>query len=384
MSEKDNIEIENIIIDMLAGEKLSPKEEYLLTEWLKDQKHKQRLYELQCIQNAFYAHKVSEKIDEKQAWKTFTQHHSTKLNLRLLITCISAAIVTILIGFGLLLTLQQEKTRKFNPPITTQISSHSANIVLTLSDGEQIILSDSVNDLQERNGTTIRNKAQQLIYHPTASNEQVVYNTIKIPRGSEYQLILADGTTIWLNSESEITFPVNFTGEKREVELKGEAFFNVAKDEAHPFIVQTEQFDIRVTGTQFNVRVYRNESASATLAEGSIQLIHQKQITPLTPGQQAFLKKGTVEVKNVNLKEAIAWRYNTFHFKQQPLENLLNEIARWYDVEIIYQNPTLKGLHFTAGFQRSCSITEVINTLEMTEKIRLEIKGKTLIVKEYK
>ena len=205
-----------------------------------------------------------------------------------------------------------------------------------------------------------------------------------IPRGSEYQLILSDGTIVWLNSESEITFPVNFTGEKREVKLKGEAFFDVAKDERHPFIVKTEQFDIRVTGTQFNVRAYTDEPASATLAEGSIQLVRQEEVIPLVPGQQALLKQGIVKVREIELREAIAWRYNAFYFKQQPLESLLNEIARWYDVEVIYQNPTLKKLHFTAGFQRSCSITEVINTLGMTQKIRLEIKGKTLLVKEYK
>ena len=384
MLEKNHIEIENIIINMLAGEKLSPAEEKILTEWLKDEKHKQQLYELQRVRDAVYAQKVSEQANGEMAWEIFAQKQKTKRKLRVLGSYATAAIVTILIGFGFLLALKQESVQELNPSNTTQTSIHSKNIVLTLSDGREIVLSDSVNDLQEQNGATIRNKAQQLVYFPTTTNNQEVYNTIKIPRGSEYQLLLADGTTVWLNSESEITFPVTFTGEKREVRLKGEAFFDVEKDEEHPFIVQTEQFDIRVTGTQFNVRVYTDEPASATLAEGNIQLVRQEQVTPLVPGQQASLKNGIMEVKNVELKEVIAWRYNTFYFKQQPLENLLNEIARWYDVEIFYQNPALKKLHFTAGFLRSCSITEVVNTLEMTEKIRLEIKGKTLTVKEYK
>lgn len=384
MLEKNHIEIEDIIINMLAGEKLSPEEERILTEWLKDEKHKQQLYELQRVRDAVYAQKVSEQANGETAWETFARNRKTQRRWRVLGSYAAAAIVTILIGFGFLLALKQESVQEFNPSDTTRTSIHAKNIVLTLSDGREIVLSDSVNDLQEQNGATIRNKAQQLVYSPTTDNKQVVYNTIRIPRGSEYQLILADGTIVWLNSESEITFPVNFPGDKREVKLKGEAFFNVGKDEEHPFIVQTEQFDIRVTGTQFNVRVYANEPASATLAEGNIQLVRQEQVTPLVPGQQASLKKGVVEVRNVELKEAIAWRYNTFYFKQQPLEDLLNEIARWYDVEVFYQNPALKKLHFTAGFQRSCSITEVVNTLEMTEKIRLEIKGKTLTVKEYK
>ena len=382
MLEKNNTDIEDIVINMLSGEKLSPEEEKILTKRLKDGKQKRRLYELQRIWHAVYAHKVSEQVDEEEAWKIFVSNQKPGRKLRIWISSVAA--VAILIGIALSLTQMQKRIPGFHATDTTQSSILPRNIILTLSDGQQVVLSDSVNDLQEQNGTTIRNKAQQLVYHPTVHNEQVVYNTMWIPRGSEYQLILSDGTIVWLNSESEITFPVNFTSEKREVKLKGEAFFDVAKDERHPFIVKIEQFDIRVTGTQFNVRAYTDEPASATLAEGSIQLVRQEEVTPLVPGQQALLKQGIVKVREIELREAIAWRYNAFYFKQQPLENLLNEIARWYDVEVIYQNPTLKKLHFTAGFQRSCSITEVINTLGMTQKIRLEIKGKTLLVKEYK
>ena len=171
-----------------------------------------------------------------------------------------------------------------------------------------------------------------------------------------------------------------FQGETREVRLQGEAYFEIAKNKNQPFIVHTTQFDVQVTGTQFNVRAYPGEMESATLAEGGIQLEKGGKTYTLKPGQQAYLEEEEVQVRKVNLEIAIAWRYNAFSFEETPLEEIMNELARWYNIHVFYLNPKVKELHFTAWFRRNCTLQEVIDILEKTGKINIELKGKTITV----
>ena len=256
--------------------------------------------------------------------------------------------------------------------------------VLTLSSGQQVMLADTIVHVNEK-GMVISNfPDKELVYkimNDTMKTE-TIYNTVTVPRGGEYKLVLADGTIVWLNSDSHIRYPVTFSGNTRQVELEGEAYFEVAKDVEKPFIVRMNEYNVRVTGTQFNVRNYSNESLATTLVEGGVQIERKGKVDRLRPGQQAVLENNEIRIRVVNVEEQVAWRHGAFGFTQCRLENIMEELARWYDVDVFYMNQQVKDYHFSAWFKRSSSINEVINILEKTKKISLDLKGRILTVKD--
>lgn len=374
---KENLNIEDIIFRYSNKKELTEKERQFLEEWLAEPGNRKRYQEWKRLEAAVYADGKSKEVDVYAAWERLRKDIARKRYI--LRTLPWAAAIALLIGCGALFLLQ--KGQQPTAPVAQQIQEDlTGKIVLTLSDGRQVALSDSLGSLQEQNGTTIENGNQSLVYNPTDSTIAMVYNTIRIPRGAEYKLVLADGSQVWLNAESSITYPVAFQGETREVRLQGEAYFEIAKNKNQPFIVHTTQFDVQVTGTQFNVRAYPGEMESATLAEGGIQLEKGGKTYSLKPGQQAYLEEEEVQVRKVNLESAIAWRYNAFSFEETPLEEIMNELARWYNIHVFYLNPKVKELHFTAWFRRNCTLQEVIDILEKTGRINIELKGKTITV----
>ena len=364
----------------ISQQSLTSEEQRIFDEWMKEAGNRQKLYEWQRLESAIYALGTSRKVNSEEGWKKINKR-IRRQRLRLL-PYAAAAIVVLCLGTAIHLLTSQVATPPLLSSVNRQENPVTKQVTLTLSTGRQIPLSDSLSTMREANGTDIQITGNQLVYNTTDSTSIPVYNTITIPRGGEYKLVLADHTIVWLNSESQLTYPVAFNGDTRELRLKGEAFFEVAKDTHKPFIVHTPQFDIRVTGTQFNVRSYPEERESATLAEGSIQLEMNRHIYRIVPGQQAYLQGQEVKIKEVDLEHAIAWRYDAFSFKEEPLGNIINELSRWYDVHIFYLNPAVKDLHFTAWFRRNSSLKEVIDILKKTQKINVELKGKTLTVRE--
>lgn len=378
-----SIEIEKILDKLLlTKEEITTEEQNIFKEWIRKVNNQKKFRELQNIRSAIYAIGVSKQVNSERGWEICRrQLKFQRRNLRFL----PYAAAVLVVGLGISLGILNKRPQVAPPvlPVSQQVVPGQKQAVLTLSTGQQVILSDSLSPMTEKNGTTIQNTGSQLVYNQSDTSDILVYNTVTVPRGGEYKLTLSDGSVVWVNSESEITYPVTFSANTREITLKGEAFFEIKKDNNRPFIVRTHQFDIRVTGTQFNVRSYPEDIASATLAQGSIQLEESNHITPLEPGQQASLINGRIQVRDIDLEEAIAWRYEAFCFKHRPLESLLNEIARWYDIEIFYQNNEVRNYHFTAWFRRSTSIHELMGILEKTEQIKLELKGKTLTVRAY-
>lgn len=384
MPVKEKYNIEDIIIDIISGESLSAEEQMFFSEWMQKDENRKEFYRYQRLHDAFFAIRMKEQADDVRILESITsvQHQPRSLKRWLGY----AATVACLVGFGLLFFLFKGNRSEDKANIMARTNTeYQQDIVLTLSNGKRVLLSDSIGSFKTSNGVIIHNsKENGLIYDSIGATSRLMYNTVNIPRGSEYKLILADGTTVWLNSESEITYPVSFNGDMREVRLKGEAYFDVAKNKRQPFVVHTENFNVLVTGTKFNVRVYPGETESATLAEGSIQMEQGNEICSILPGQQASLVNGKVEIKEVDLETAIAWRYHAFNFNEQSLEEIMNELARWYDVEIFYMTPHVKELHFTAWFRRNSTLQEVIEVFEKTQRINIELKGKTMIITQRK
>lgn len=373
-------ELEEIIMKQLASEILSEDEKVCFEEWYKNPSHQEYFRKLLKIRSGVMAYSVKNRIDREKTWKKIRPVRKISRTRQVLKY---AAIMLLPLCVGLLLfTWEQEKGQVVYVEPTVKPGGKLA--VLTLSTGKQVELAGRVAAMSEQGAEISNSTDNELIYKQVGDVAPVeeVYNTISIPRGGEYKLVLADGTTVWLNSDSDIRFPVTFSGDKRQVELRGEAYFEVAKNVEKPFIVKINDYDIRVTGTQFNVRNYPGERVTTTLVEGSVQLERGKDVQKMYPGQQALLVDGQLVMKEVDVTDVIGWREGTFSFKEVRLEDIINELARWYDFDVYYQNVEVKNYHFTAWFRRNVSIEEVIEVLEKTKKIKMKLDGKTLIVQK--
>lgn len=254
--------------------------------------------------------------------------------------------------------------------------------ILTLANGKQILLTEEGNEsLVEEAGVEITKTAQgQLVYKFTnhkATETGVGENKITTPKGGQYQLQLADGTKIWLNAASSIKFPIVFGGQKRKVELEGEAYFEVAKDKAHPFIVKSINQELEVLGTHFNLQAYGEGGATTTtLLEGSVKVNHRL----LKPGQESTLAAGQIKVREVDTDNAISWKNGFFTFDEEPLESILINIGRWYDVDIQFKDEELRTKVFSGRISRYVKVSQVLNKLALTRSVRFEIKGRTITV----
>lgn len=375
-------EIAGLLVRSLKGE-LSLEEQAFLAKWRKEKEAHEKLYQ-KILAESFWSGHSQQKYQGEiaEAWMRLyerRQKEQKRLRLRKHLRMYAAVMILAVSCSAVLLLHRHIVTGPVAGSVTENTDMHGVELVL--SDGGKIVLGESGDSKTvDEKGAVIQAGKEMVQYLEEKETNELKYNTLRVPRGAEYKLVLADGSQVWLNAESEITYPVAFRGDVRKVTLKGEAFFDVAKNTGCPFIVRTPDFDVRVTGTKFNVCSYADTPITTTLLEGSVQLECKGTVTPLKPGQQAIWSGEKMDVKEVDTADAVAWRNNAFCFKKQTLESLLNEIARWYDLEVFYLTPSLKKLHFTAYFLRTCSIEEVIEKIEQTQKVDLEIKGKVLIV----
>ena len=296
-----------------------------------------------------------------------------------------AAVLFVLLTVGIYFWYQERGVSETSQKTMVLAVKGKVQPILVTEEGTRIELEQQGGLLQKISDGRITSEENAIVYNqPTGGKGQAVagLHTLIIPRGGEYRVTLADGTIVWLNAETEFSYPVSFTDSLRAVKLKGEAYFEVAKDVEKPFIVRMNEYNVRVTGTQFNVRNYSNESLATTLVEGGVQIERKGKVDRLRPGQQAVLENNEIRIRVVNVEEQVAWRHGAFGFTQCRLENIMEELARWYDVDVFYMNQQVKDYHFSAWFKRSSSINEVINILEKTKKISLDLKGRILTVKD--
>lgn len=255
--------------------------------------------------------------------------------------------------------------------------------ILTLADGSTIILDDAKNGAIAQQGNTKVVKIDgKLNYNVSElSTQQPLFNTISTPRGGQYQVELPDGSKVWLNSVSSLRFPTFFNGKQRRVEITGEAYFEVAKNQAMPFIVSVNGAEIEVLGTHFNVNAYSDESTiRTTLLEGSVKFAKDGNVAILKPGQQSQLSlNGQLKtINNVEIEKVVAWKNGFFHFEASDFKTLSKQLARWYDVEVVYDRE-IDDL-FYAKVPRSTKLSDLLKALSLTGKINFKIEGKKIIV----
>ncbi|WP_029280222.1 FecR family protein [Pedobacter borealis] len=260
--------------------------------------------------------------------------------------------------------------------------------ILTLSDGTKIDLNDvhTGGVVANQEGIRIVKKEDgQLVYSMVGNSELNrlgLYNIIQTPLGGQYRVNLPDGTSVWLNAGSSLRYPVNFDGGERRVELIGEGYFEVAKDSEKPFRVQTRGQVVEVLGTHFNINSYEEEAFTKTsLLEGSVRIrsLINKRTIVLFPGQQAKHNDYTLEVKNVDVNEVAAWKDGFFVFSDESAETVMRKIARWYDLEVIYEN-NISNIDFSGSVTRYKNVSEIIKTLELTGLVHFKLDGRKLSV----
>lgn len=300
-------------------------------------------------------------------------------------TAAAAALVVGLFGFY---QYSVNKTLQRNI-FAADIEPGKNKAFLKLANGKIISLNDATNgQIANEAGISIsKTKDGQLIYNVQQGDRQSDENrtnTISTPNGGQWQVRLPDGTMVWLNASSSLTYPLAFSGKKsRKVELNGEAYFEVAKNVSHPFVVKTNKQEITVLGTHFNVANYADETLSkTTLLEGSVEvrLNNAPESHTLQPGDQAEITANLIHIKKVDTDEAIAWKNGYFMFNNEKQENILRKIARWYDVEIVYADAKAKEITYYGTVSRFDNVSKVLHKFQETGEVRFEIDGKKVIV----
>ncbi|PUZ25774.1 iron dicitrate transport regulator FecR [Chitinophaga parva] len=297
-------------------------------------------------------------------------------------TAAAAAVLLAGIGYSLYSVWQR--------PIHTvaaqqDVQPGHAGAVLTLADGSQVVL-DSLHNgvVATQGGAAVNLRNGQLIYNVNAHTKQTVYNTMSTPRGRQYQLVLPDGSKVWLNAASSLTYPVAFDGTERKVKVSGEAYFEVASQTA-PFRVEVNDgTEIQVLGTHFNVNAYPDEaSINATLLQGAVRIVTRGASQLLHPGEQAQVPANATYIKleqNVDLQAVTAWKDGSFAFNHADLKTVMRQLARWYDIEVVFDGNVPEG-SYSGEIDRSLTLDQVLKGLSKT-RLNYKIEnGRKLVIR---
>ena len=277
---------------------------------------------------------------------------------------------------------QISKTENIKSP-ANDVAPGGNKAILTLANGTSIILDSAANGTLTTQGNSKILKLNGMLSYNTLKNKssEVLYNTISTPRGGQYELMLSDGSKVWLNAASSLRFPASFVGKERKVELLGEAYFEVAKNAAMPFKVKVHGMEVEVLGTHFNINSYDNESMiRTTLLEGSVKINKNNSSSLLKPGQQAQMNKaGEIKIiNNVDVEEAIAWKEGKFQFDKADIHDIMRQLARWYDVDVEYKGTV--SSHFGGTISRDVNLSQVLNMLHLTGEVNFQIQDKKVVV----
>lgn len=315
-----------------------------------------------------------------------------KMKFRRLWMVAASVLVVVALGLSYLLITRKEKkeiTGNLSQAILkNDIAPGGNKAVLTLANGSTIVLDSAKNGTLSQQGNTkvVKLDNGKLIYEKdeNANDVAVQYNTITTPRGGQYQLVLADGSKVWLNAASSITFPTAFRGPKREVQITGEAYFEVAHNAKMPFHVKVNHVDVTVLGTHFNINAYNDEGViKTTLLEGSVKVSDENKSVMIVPGEQALAADNTDKInikKNIDLEEVVAWKNGKFMFQDADIQTIMRQLERWYNITVSYEQ-NISNEEFEGVISRNVNISQILSMLEKTGAVKFEIDGKNIIVK---
>ncbi len=368
------------LIDNYLADTASPAEQKLLEEYYKRLEASGRTelspQQEEILKAAMYA-KIRSKMEAGTA-------PVIPMRRRLFVRVAAAAAILILAaGYWMFIYNNKEDNRVVvqNEEVSVlDLPPGKDAAILTLPGGKQIILDSTTGTISKQDGATIVNLDGMVTYSSTEENK-VAWHTISTARGNQYQLVLADGSKVLLNSASSLRFPSSFTGTAREVELvNGEAYFDIAKNTAIPFHVKTREMMVAVTGTHFNVNAYDDEGAVATtLVEGKVSVNRDSHSLNIKPGQQAVFNNNDFVIIQPDIQKVIAWKTGFFDFDNMDISAIMRQLSRWYDVDVIYEGKVTTE-KFGGRISRQLPLSKVLKLLEEND-VKFRLDGRRLVVR---
>lgn len=378
--------------ELLAGKvlgSLSEAQQKALQEWEQKTENKNLADDI-LNPEAFSLWKHNfRQVNTEKEWASFlaqmegttTDKSAKVIRLKIVKWAVSVAAIFIL---GIAVFSLYKTNNSFDNYQTVEASTivpGSSNAELILSNGSVVNLEEATQS-SINEGKVVAENNKGILQYGNSAEEQAVeskINTLKVPRGGEYQLVLSDGTKVWLNSETELSYSVPFVGEKRHVNLKGEAYFDVAPNKDMPFVVSSGNQEIQVLGTEFNVSAYPNENQTVTtLVEGKVQVANgqSEQKKYLLPNEQSILNKTTqnIEKHTVDVYPYIAWKDGRFVFNNVTLEEFLSKMSRWYNVEVVFNDESLKTIRFTGDLPRYNDMTSILKIIEAEMSVNIKVE----------
>lgn len=360
------------------------REKREVEDWLAASERHRQLME-KFSSEAYFSGQLPEYevFDMNRAYERFRKSKRSWERRRLFVRCCGVAAMVCILLSVFIHTKDKEPVVQDTVIMAGVLPPGCSKAILTLEGGEKVLLNDSLHFELVQQAARIEVSGQQINYKESEDCPDSIIpaiNTVMTSRGGEYRLTLADGTKVWLNADSWLEFPVRFVGRQREVKVKGEVFFEVAKDSLHPFVVSTDKAKVRVLGTAFNVRAYPEEAYRTTLLEGSVEIVHRGETVKLKPNEQWILDGEIGQVAVVEPRVVSGWVNGSFAFENELLTVVFQELERWYDVEVFLVNAKIKELRFTGIFPRYGSMDKVLEIIELAAGVSCEVNDRAIVV----
>ena len=374
-----------IISAKINGELLSLSEEEELLQGMDESPDRRLLFHR--LEKYYRACRAESKIDVDAAYEKYLAGLSKvkkrrQERLYRYVSFAAAVVVAIVFTFA---GLYWDYRGDVEPKDILAIRAGESKALLTMASGVEVPLSAGKSITLQEQGGIINNENEILVYTADTLSfvKEEAFHTVKIPRGGEYRLILEDGTKVWLNAESRLVFPVVFAADQRRVVLEGEGFFEVVKDSKRPFIVTSGELNVRVLGTSFNITAYEDlHQVVTTLVEGVVRVEGEHVEKVLKPGEQAIftVQSKQLEVQQVDVRLYTSWKEGYYMFEKERLEDIMNTLARWYDVDVFYETNAVRDVRFSGRVKRYGEILEFLETIKLTQDVDFKIKDRTVFV----
>lgn len=377
-----NFDIADCIVAFIKGI-ATPEQMVRLDVWLEESDENRRLL-ASLLDESVYEQRREEwgQLELNESFENVRKERNRRVRLRNMRRIAFAASVLLLVTVGgtWLGKGDRDTVGHFQPTTETGVRGRA---LLTLSTGERVVLSQQDTLLQSEEISIRVNRAGEAVYETKDSvvPSSTTYNIMEVPQGAEFHLTLGDGTKVWLNSGTRLRYPVKFTGDVRFVELSGEAYFDVKRDEALPFVVKTSRSEVMVLGTEFCVKDYVNQVNQTTLVSGSVSVKDFRgQSYVIVPGQQVCIDQDSSRVLEVETLYFTSWKDGYFMFDQATLERIMDELARWYNFDYFFANAEARNMMLTARIKKYDNIDTVLDILSRTGDIRFSRKGNTITI----
>ena len=368
---------------------ITEEERQELEDWCEEAPRNRKLFEQICQEDLFSKERyVYEKINDTKAFSVF-EKRVRKVSSRSIGNWWKYAAVLLfpILVVGSWKLMHETEQVSIVASSVAPIQPGCSQAVLVLDDGRKVFLKEEEEGvISEDKEITVTGEKDRLVYTSSEGKnvDEIRFNELEVPRGGEYKVRLADGTLVYLNSATRMKYPVKFDEKERKVYLSGEAYFEVAKDPERPFFVEMEGVEVRVYGTSFNVNTHQEGNIQTVLVKGSIgvKVLSSGMESVIRPGQMAEFKQGNtkVDVKDVNVAVYTDWKDGIFRFENQRLEDILTVLSNWYDVDVFYQTPSVKELHFSGYMERYKDVRVILDAITLSTGVTFSIQGKTIIV----